>query len=126
MSNQPNKKQTGKVNYMRVLAGFYLLYTAYKLVHTVIDGEADNNFIVMVFVLLFAVVGAVLMFREWRSYKYGMEHIDDPTSWSDEMEDEELSKLIAESKTTVEAGSDATAVESSDDAATTNNEEDAE
>lgn len=126
MSNHPEKKQTGKVNYIWVLAGFYLLYTAYKLARSLMAGDVDNIFIVTVFAILFAVVGAALMLREWRAYKYGMEHIDDPTSWSDEEEDAELSKLIAESKAAVDASSETAAVEVPHDAEPADNEEDAE
>ena len=33
---------------------------------------------------VFIAIGAVLLGREWRAYKYGKEHIDDPDTWSDE------------------------------------------
>ena len=97
MSNRPEKKQTGHVNYIWVLAGGYLLYTAYNLVRNLISGKSDNVLLVIVFAALFSVVGAALLLREWRAYKYGMDHIDDPSSWcDDEAEDEELEKLISE------------------------------
>ena len=34
--------------------------------------------------VVFAVAAALMLLREWRAYRYGQEHIDDPESWSDE------------------------------------------
>lgn len=27
-----------------------------------------------------------MLWREWKAYRYGVEHIDDPDSWTDEPE----------------------------------------
>ena len=40
--------------------------------------------------LVFLLIGAGLMLREWKAYKYGLEHIDDPETWSDEDDEEAL------------------------------------
>ena len=34
--------------------------------------------------IVFAVVGALVLWREWKAYKFGVEHKDDPSTWSDE------------------------------------------
>ena len=99
MSNKPEKKQTGKVNYVWVLAGGYLIYLAYKILRTFLAGEADEPLLAIGFVILFVVVGGLVLLREWKAYKFGMEHIDDPETWSDdEEEDEELAQLMESSK----------------------------
>ena len=102
MSNKPEKKQTGKVNYIWVLAGGYLIYLAYKLFRGVMSGDAGQTPLIGIASgVLFVLVGAYLLHREWKAYKYGMEHIDDPDSWSDEEEDEELAQLMEASKESV-------------------------
>ena len=35
---------------------------------------------------VFTVAGAWMLWREWKAYRYGVEHIDDPDSWTDETE----------------------------------------
>ena len=45
---------------------------------------------------MFVLVGAFLLLREWKAYRYGQAHIDDPTSWSLDDEDEDEAELIAE------------------------------
>jgi hypothetical protein len=37
--------------------------------------------------IVFLIVGGLLMLREWKAYKFGLDHIDDPETWSDEAED---------------------------------------
>ena len=106
MSNKPEKKQSGKVNYIWVLAGGYLVYLAYKIFRTFLAGESDEPLLAIGAVVLFVAVGGLVLFREWKAYKYGMEHIDDPESWSDEEEDEELAKLMESSKLEAEAGAE--------------------
>ena len=86
------KKQTGKVNYIWVLAGAYLIYLAYKLLRGLSRGETSPGFAIG-FAVLFVVVGAMVLYREWKAYKFGLEHIDDPDTWSDEEEDAELAEL---------------------------------
>ena len=82
------RPQTGRVNYVWVLAGGYLLYTAYKLFARLFSGQADNWLVNVGGGLLFLAAGCFLMLREWRAYQYGKAHKDDPKSWSDS-EDEE-------------------------------------
>lgn len=82
------KQQTGQVNYIWVLAGGYLIYLAFKIGREIYGGNASNPVIGAAGAVAFAGVGAALLIREWRAYQYGLKHIDDPTSWSDE--DEEL------------------------------------
>lgn len=37
-----------------------------------------------------------MLWREWKAYRYGVEHMDDPDSWSDEPEQTEKAEEIAE------------------------------
>lgn len=103
MSKKPEKKQSGKVNYIWVLAGVYLIYLAYKLFRGAMAGEAPVPAIGIAAGVLFVIVGAFLLHHEWKAYKYGMEHMDDPSSWNDEEEDEELAQLMESSKELAEA-----------------------
>ena len=82
-----NKKQTGKVNYFMVLAGGYLVYLAWKLFRGAAAGETDQPLVGVVGGIVFVAVGAMVLLREWKAYRYGQEHIDDPESWSDEPEE---------------------------------------
>lgn len=78
------KKQTGKVNYVWVLAGGYLVYLAVKVLKVVADGNSDAPMITIPFAIAYALLGAWLLRREWKAYRYGAEHKDDPTSWNDD------------------------------------------
>ena len=80
------KKQTGKVNYVWVLAGGYLVYLAAKTIKVIVDGESDAAMITLPFAIFYALLGAWLLRREWKAYRYGVEHKDDPDSWADEDE----------------------------------------
>lgn len=80
------KKQTGRVNYFMVLAGGYLIYLAYKILKSAMLGESSQPVIGVVSAIAFIVVGGLLLRREWKAYKYGQEHIDDPETWSDDPE----------------------------------------
>lgn len=106
MDKKPEKKQSGKVNYIWVLAGGYLIYLAYKLIRGLFTGEAVKLWIAIPCIVAFLVVGGLVLLREWKAYKYGVEHIDDPDSWSDEdEEDEALAAELAEIKAAaLEAG----------------------
>ena len=73
-----DKKQTGRVNYFMVIAGSYLIYLAYQLFRDAIKGEMTELWLSIGAGVLFTVVGALLLLREWKAYKYGQEHIDDP------------------------------------------------
>ena len=91
MSGKSQKKQTGKVNYIWVLAGAYLIWQAWKLGKVLVNGEAGMPVASVISIVLFLGVGGWLLRREWVAYKFGMDHIDDPETWSDEpYEPEEL------------------------------------
>ena len=81
MSKSPEKK-SGKVNYVWVLAGGYLAYLGAQLLFGV--GKSETPMIGLIGGLVFVIVGGLLMLREWKAYKYGLDHIDDPDTWSDE------------------------------------------
>ena len=79
-----NKKRTGKVNYVWVLAGGYLLYLAAQMFLNVIRGTSDSPAVGIGGGILFLAVGGWLLWREWSAYQYGAKHKDDPSTWSDE------------------------------------------
>ena len=81
MSKNPEKK-SGKVNYVWVLAGGYLAYLGAQLLFGV--GKSETPMVGLIGGLVFVIVGGLLMLREWKAYKYGLEHINDPETWSDE------------------------------------------
>ena len=81
MSKKPEKK-SGKVNYVWVLAGGYLAYLGAQLLFGV--GKSETPMVGLIGGLVFVIVGGLLMLREWKAYKYGLEHINDPETWSDE------------------------------------------
>lgn len=97
MSNKPEKKQTGKVNYIWVLAGGYLVYLAYGQIKGVIRGETDLPIVGILSGIVFILVGGGVLLREWKAYKFGVDHIEDPSTWSNE--DVELEAELAEIKT---------------------------
>ena len=97
MSKSPEKK-SGKVNYVRVLAGGYLAYLGAQLLFDV--GKSETPMVGLIGGLVFVIVGGLLMLREWKAYKYGLDHIDDPDTWSNEelpeAEEEEIALPEAE------------------------------
>ena len=105
-NDRNNNNQTGRVNYIWVLAGGYLIYLAYKLFRDLFKGDAPNVGLSIGCGILFTAVGAYALYREWRAYKFGLDHIDDPSTWSDEEEDEELAELMEAAKTTAENTAD--------------------
>ena len=100
MSQNDQNKQRGSVNYAWVLAGGYLIFTAIKIFKIIIAGQSDAPVVGTIGGILFVLVGAFLLLREWKAYRYGQAHIDDPTSWNLDDEDEEAdndgAELIAE------------------------------
>lgn len=98
MSNKPEKKQSGKVNYIWVLAGGYLIYLACKLLYGLTKEEIDQPLIAVIAAVLFIAVGAYTLLREWKAYKFGLDNIDDPDTWSDEEEDAQLEELMQSTK----------------------------
>lgn len=91
------KKQTGRVNYVWVLAGGYLVYLAAKTLSVVVNGESDAPMITVPFAIGYALLGAWLLHREWKAYRYGVEHKDDPDSWTEDAQlpEEETGELPA-------------------------------
>lgn len=81
----PEKKQRGRTNAFRILAGGYLLYLAYQLIAGI--QESDHKALSIGAAVVFIAVGCGLLWREWKAYRYGLEHKDDPSSWSDEPEE---------------------------------------
>ena len=80
-----NKKQTGKVNYIWVLAGGYLIYLAWQLIRGLMTGEEGSNPILGIGgALVFTAFGGWMLYREWKAYKFGMDNIDNPETWSDD------------------------------------------
>ena len=95
MSKTPEKK-SGKVNYVWVLAGGYLAYLGAQLLFGV--GKSETPMVGLIGGLVFVIVGGALMLREWKSYKYGLDHIDVPETWSDEeLPEAEETEVLPES-----------------------------
>ena len=94
MSQYPEKKPSGRANFVWVLGGGYLVYTAYKLIRDLINGQSEMYALSIVTAVIFAAVGGWMLWREWKAYKYGKDHIDDPSTWSldddGELLDEEI------------------------------------
>ena len=89
MSHNSNQKpQRGSVNYIWVLGGGYLLYTAFRLFQRLWTGETETVALNVIGGGFFAVVGAVMLWREWKAYQYGKAHMDDPSSWSMDSQEE--------------------------------------
>lgn len=82
MAQHDGNKQRGWVNYFRVLAGGYLLYLAYQLMKGIWDGTAETVALNVAAGAVFAVAGAMVLWREWKAYQYAKAHKDDPDSWS--------------------------------------------
>ena len=86
---EQKKKPRGTVNYVWVLAGGYLVYLAFQLLRGVFKGETDYPVVGILGGAAFAASGGWLLWREWKAYKFAMDHKDDPETWSDEPEAEE-------------------------------------
>lgn len=88
--DRPNseKKQSARMNYVWVMAGGYLWYLSAKLLGGL--GDAKNIFLNLGGAAVFLPVGGFLLWREWKAYRYGLEHKDDPETWSEESLAEEL------------------------------------
>ena len=84
-----SNKKSGKVNYVWVLAGGYLLYLAAQLLFNVIQGTSDSPAVGIGGGVAFAAIGGWLLWREWSAYQYGAKHKDDPSTWSDEEPEED-------------------------------------
>lgn len=95
-NKDPEKKQSGKVNYVWVLAGGYLIYLAAQMLFGL--PKSDTPMVGLIGGIVFLIVGGLLMLREWKAYKFGLEHIDDPTTWSDEEDPVLLEQTEGETK----------------------------
>lgn len=82
--DKKQKDRRGKVNYIWVGCGAYLIYLGYRVFSMFWKGTAGAPMFTVPAAIAFIAIGAVLLGREWRAYKYGKEHIDDPDTWSDE------------------------------------------
>ena len=78
------KRPPARTNVFRVLAGGYLLYLAYQLLRSLVQGGAENPAVNIGGGAVFLAVGGWLLWREWKVYRYAVEHKDDPSTWSDE------------------------------------------
>lgn len=79
------KQQTGRVNYVWVLAGGYLLYLAFQLVRGVVIGDTSLPVVAVLSAAAFAAVGTFLLWREWQAYRFAQAHKDDPSTWNDDL-----------------------------------------
>ena len=93
------KKQTGKVSVFHTLAGVYLLYLAYKLGKGLVTGEGGSPVVAAIGMVVFAAIGGFLCWRSWKAYKFGLEHKDDPSTWSDEPYEPEMLDAAEEEET---------------------------
>lgn len=84
MDEQKDKRPAGRVNYVWVMAGGYLLYLAFKLISGLFTGESDMVLASVAGGGVFTAVGIYLLLREWKAYQYGKAHINDPESWGEE------------------------------------------
>ena len=82
------KRPRGRVNYVWVLAGGYLVYIAVQLFKGAAKGETDYPALGIIGGVLFVAFGGFMLWREWKAYRFALEHKDDPTTWSDEPEAE--------------------------------------
>ena len=103
--SQYEKKPSGRANYVWVLGGGYLVYTAYKLIRDLIKGQSDMYVVSILSAVIFAAAGGWMLWREWKAYKYGKDHIDDPSTWSLDDDEEDVSAVEEE------AGGDAVEAE---------------
>lgn len=78
------KKQTGKVNIVRALAAIYLLFLAFRMLRDIANGKSDMVAVSIVAAVVFAAVGGYLAYCEWKAYRFGLEHKDDPETWNDD------------------------------------------
>ena len=85
---EQKKKPRGTVNYVWVLAGGYLVYLAFQLLRGVFNRETDYPAVGIIGGAAFAAFGGWMLWREWKTYKFAMDHKDDPTTWNDEPEAE--------------------------------------
>lgn len=81
--------QRDQVNYILVLGGGYVLYTAANLFLRLFNGEAENPALNLFGGGFFALAGLWLIWREWKVYRYAQKHQNDPETLPEESEAEE-------------------------------------
>ena len=86
MKDQANKPQ-GRPNYVRPLAGAYLVYLGGRLLYGFWKDGADDvpPAVLIGAAVVFIGVGGWLVWGEWQRYKYELAHKDDPETWNDEL-----------------------------------------
>ena len=91
---KPSRDERGNVRYLWVLVGAYLLYLAYQQAQLLWRGEATKTMAAVCVVsgLVFAGVGAWVIFREWQAWRYAQAHKDDPETWGEASELPEASE----------------------------------
>lgn len=79
-----NQKPKRRFSYVWPLAGLYLLILAYRLVRDALNGTTAYPVMALAGAAAFIAIGGFLLYREWKSYRYDLEHKDDPSTWSDD------------------------------------------
>ena len=90
---KPFKGERGNVRYLWVLVGAYLLYLAYQQLQLFLRGEVTKTVDILVCGVsgvVFAAVGAWVIYREWRAWQYAQAHKDDPETWEAEPQQESV------------------------------------
>ena len=82
-----HENQNGRVNYVWVLAGGYLIYLGGRLLYGLFTEGADSLplWVAIPAAVVFAAAGAMLLRREGKAYQYAAAHKDDPATWNDEL-----------------------------------------
>lgn len=83
---------------IRIAAGAYLLYIAYSLIKSLMSGEAGNQTLIIVFIAVFIILGAIILFFGVR----GM--VQQSKQTEDETEDIEDSDVIEDSEEIEDSG----------------------
>ena len=96
MNDDSKKPQRGTTNVFRMLAGGYLLYIAYQMFQLLWTGKSDSKALCILGGVLFTVCGTFILYLEWKAYKYGKDHKDDPSSWTADGQLEEAAPESAE------------------------------
>lgn len=91
---KPLKEGRGNVRYLWVLVGAYLLYLAWNQLQLFLQGEVTKTGDILICVVsgvVFAAVGAWVIYREWRAWRYAQAHKDDPETWGEASEEDNAS-----------------------------------
>lgn len=82
------KKQTRRASYVWAFCGGYLIYLGYKIFSMFWNGTTSAPLLTIPAAVVFIVVGALLLRREWLAYRYQKEHADDLDTLSDAEDNE--------------------------------------